>query len=246
MERDEIAINFELFQSMRIFDFLGPNSRTIYNYNVYRLTAILLITLAFFDVTFGFLGSIIGSELKETSESLAEFAMINTYLNLYVGMFKSLMITYNADNLWDVLQVTRKDFLSSHLCLKNIEILDKTRKTSISITNFFSKYLFALYCGWVLSPLIINASMIVSGTKVPRYENVSNYPYPVTTSFYNTYYFLFYLVELIVVGNFFYFLVTFNVLFISLLYAITAQYEIISRAFEYVGHDLTPQNGKSI
>jgi len=245
-ETNEVAINLELFKTLRIFHFFKPNGPKIFGYNVYRLASILVTVIALCTVLYGSFGLVVGTELKSNMDTLTKIQSMNTYVMCFQAVFKTATLTYYADAFWDLLHLTRISFLESEKCSKYVGKLYKYRKISIISTKFIAQSAYGIICMWCMFPLVINAyNTINSDTSILRFENIFNLMYPVTLSVYNQYYLIFFFMESIVNVFCGYVILGTNVIFVSFFLVIIPQYEIIFMAFENLGHEHAFKNGKS-
>jgi len=157
------------------------------------------------------------------------------YICCITNTLNILVLLYKANVVWGLFDITRCDFLKSQNCRKHINNMNKYLELSTEITNKLFRFFTTIYCMWLVYPFIYNMLMI-SENQDQRYENIFNMKFPVSTSTYNQYYFIFYLLELIVL-TYMYIIVTMVNIYIILFYgAIIAQYEILRRALQSIGH----------
>lgn len=244
LENNEVAVNLELLKTLRILHIFDPNSPKIFNYNVFRLASVLAMVISLCIVVYGLFGFINGTELTENMDSLTVIQFINTYIMCFQGIVKTVIFTYNADKIWDLLDLCRLNFLTSKIC-QTTRILYNYRKISIILTNFIANFGFAIILMWSISPLFINAfNLINSDISILRYENIFNLLYPISLSVYNQNYFLFYFMEALVNVFSGYVIIQTNVILVTFFLVLIPQYEIIFSAFENLGHKYDIQNGK--
>jgi len=176
------------------------------------------------------------TDTVDTIDSIDLLLMIFIYSIIVISLLKISVLLYNADRIWELFDLTRLDFLTSRRCRKNVGILHKYRDRSIPITNLYQNYSTAVFIIWMIVPLVLNTFVMVEDPN-QRYHNIFNMQYPVSANIYNRYYYLFYLME-IAMGIFVlnYSMIIDNFL-ISLCWAIIAQYEVITTAFESIGND---------
>jgi len=244
LEYDELAINFQLFSALRIFSLFDPKSLKIFNHNAYRIAGMMLLAILLCILAYGYSGHIVGSDQMKDVDETTFLVSTFVFLNTFLISFKAILIIYNTDTIWKLIRFTRIDFLSSKECSKYASIMYEGREKSVFVTNLMVVCGLILSVIWISYPLIFNAFMIGSGTSIQRYESIYNPPYPISMSVFNQYYFIFYFMELIVVYILLLVFIIFNTIFTSFSFVFVAQYEILSRAFENIGHDQEFEKGK--
>lgn len=242
LENQDVVINLALFQRFGFYQIFDPNTiKYMFNCNIYKLTLVILSATVLCINCFGLLGLILN--MKSVVDHFALFQIIIIHQQCFLSMLKVSVYIYNADKIWDSLDIARLCFLTSTKCYKYINIHHKYREKSVNIT----KVLFFVFCitilFWLAIPLFI--FMISSNNKLQRYENISNIPFPVSVHVYNDYYFIFYAMELIQTIYFLYATLFIDIYIISISYVLIAQYEIIVRAFGNVGYERLQEHPNS-
>lgn len=245
IEHSEVAINLSLFKMFRFYHLFNPNSKTIFNFNVYRLIIVMFVLIIQCIVilgTFIFFTKIKENDFDSTHTShFVLFVLVNS-----LNMLKVITFIYKVNDVWVLFDVTRIDFLTSRQCRKYVGILRKYRLISIQNTNFFSMFLVSTFVVWSLFPFIyylkntwefgIKQANNRDSINNRRTENILNCMFPVTVSTYNTYYVLFYLIELMITVMMLYIRLFYQIFFISFYCVFIAQYEVIARAFRNVDY----------
>jgi len=242
LEINDVALNLALFKRLRFYHVLEPNGIKFFNYNVYRIIYIILIACIIFVNLCGLLGFILRTE--DNFDEIGFIQLIYCHLHSLQIVFKISVCIYNADKIWNVLDVTRINFIKSTLCSKYIKILYESRDISTKITNFLCVFITITISVWLIFPLLLNI-MTIDGNK-QRYENIFNFRFPVTIHVFNYYYIFFYATEAIVLLYVGYSILIIDILLISLVYVFTAQYRIHAKAFENIGHEQEFQHSKYI
>ncbi|KAE9536795.1 hypothetical protein AGLY_006857 [Aphis glycines] len=234
LQDHEVAINLALFKRYQFYHIFNPNSSKILNYDSYKFTNVLfIVVVTSYNI---FSAMCFFTDTVDTIDSIDLLLMIFIYSIIIISLLKICVLLFNADQIWDLFDLTRFDFLSSRLCRKNVGILYKYRDRSITITNLYQNYSTLVFIIWMIVPLVLNTFAMTESPN-QRYHNIFNMQYPVSASIYNNYYYIFYLME-IAMGIFVlnYSMIIDNFL-ISLCWAIIAQYEVITTAFENIGND---------
>lgn len=244
----EAVLNVALFKALGIFALCNPNGPKMFGHNAYRLTYIVIIAIVHCIVAYGLLGFVARDARPANDggsggiDDITLFPIIFTYLNAFMCSFKMSIVVYNANRIWDLLDVTRSGFLSSALCAQHVGVLREYRATSIATTNFLARFAGFTLIVWLATPFVSNAFASAGADSSRRYENIYNIPYPVSPDVYNRYYFAFFLLELTLSLFLFSSTIVLNTIVFSCSSAVIAQYEIVVRAFAGLGHG---HNGKS-
>lgn len=243
-ETHEVVFNLALFKKLRFYHIFDPYSATIYNYNIYRLVCIALIIFVIPINFYGLFGFII--KMEDAINEIDLIRILYIHMHSFLSIIKISVCIYNADKVWDLLDVTRVNFLKSAQCPKRIEILYKYQETSIKITNFLYEFLKITLLVWVLFPLALNIMKTADNRGKQRYESILNFRFPLKIHLYNSYFFFIYIFEIEALFVVSYSWLIVNILLISMFYVFTAQYEIYARAFEMIGHVEELQCGKYV
>lgn len=246
LESNEVAINLKLFKLFRFYHLFDPNSKKICNLNVYHLAWYIINCVIGCIIIYGFIGYF--TEMEDVIDSIFYIQILFCYLLYSLSLLKIITFLYKANNIWDLLRVTRINFLTSTQCQTHIGILHKHRDKSIKITNFISGFGILTTLEWILFPLMLRLFPKNNAEySNRRFENIFNFRFPVTVDEYNNNYFVFYIMESFIAMFMLYVYVVIDLFFISVCYVIIAQYEIIKRAFESVNSEVSSENnnGKS-
>lgn len=233
-----VAINLPLFRFYCLHRLLNPNIKSIFDFNAYRLIifVITLITLLMTLVVWF-------STLTDDVTTNDDVQMMQLLL-IYTVYFRTVLIVitcvYKANDIWNLFDVTRVNFLTAGDCQKHIHVLHKYRKLSIQITNFISLFLIETDIVWILSPFVLNGSSSSPPHEADvinqRNRSILDLSFPVSVYVYNNYYFAFYAMELLFLMQMAYVNLVFNIYFISFCCVFIAQYKIISLTFENIAY----------
>ncbi|XP_060877078.1 uncharacterized protein LOC132949959 [Metopolophium dirhodum] len=241
LESNEVAINLKLFKLFRFYHLFDPNSGKLYKFNIYHLAWYIINCVIACILIYGLLGYF--TEMEDVIDSIFHIQIMFCYLLYSLSLLKIITFLYKANNIWDLLRVTRIHFLTSTQCQAHIGILHKHRNKSIKITNLISGFAIVTTLEWILFPLVLRLlSKTDASDSNQRFENIFNFRFPVTVSDYNNYYFIFYIMESFIAIFMLYAYVVTDVFFISVCYVIIAQYEIIKLAYEVVNCEQTSEN----
>lgn len=244
---NEVAFNLTLFKRLGFYQIFSPHSPKVFNKNAYRLVTVVFLTVVFCFITpFGWIGFFI--EMEDTLEDSKLLQIIFIYMNYYLSVFKLYICIYNADKIWDLLNVTRINFITSQQCFKYVKILNEYGHSSIKISNFVSFFINATYLTWICIPFLVNnfRNSKSDDEVTQRLENINNFRYPMSIESYNRYYYLLYFIEMGASTTILYGISIVDVLLISISYVFIAQYEIHKEALANIGHEQNHYIGKYV
>jgi len=244
LQSHEVVFNLELFKKLRICHIFDPHSAKIYNYNIYRLVCIALTASIIAINLYGLLGFIV--KMEDTVDEIDVIRILYIHMHVFLCVIKISVCIYNADKIWNLLDVTRINFMKSAQCLKHLKILYEYQKTSIKITNFVYVLLKISIMVWMMFPLLLNIMAAADRGGKQRYESILNFRFPITIHLYNSFFFFIYIIELEVLFVMAYSWLVVGILLISFFYVFTAQYEMCAQAFEMIDHEEEFQYGKHI
>lgn len=240
---DEVTTNIALLRRLGFFVLFNPNGRKIFNRNVSRAFCVLVTVVIECLTAYGVIGLFSGTDGSPDNINLSNllvFYQINILCLVEMSTFM-----YKADDIWRLYDVTRADFLTGGRGRRHARVLNEYRDTSVMMTNYLCVFLIVSVLTWILYPQLLNAIMFAGSTHHEsaaankRFYNVFDLRYPVTTRTFNDYYYLFHLMEVSVILAMGYTLIMFNTLFISFSFVLMAQYEIVAKSFETIGHGQT-------
>lgn len=225
---ENVAINLAIFKLLRLHYIFNPNYKSVLNLNLYRLTIFVIMLITLMILLLVIFTIITGkSDFVDECEILNLIIILSYYVKYILVIIK---IIYKRNDIWNLIDVTRINFLTSHQCHKYIHILHKYCEKSKNITNFIMYLNFIVFISWTIYPIIFNA--VDEGDISRRKENVLNFSFPLPVYVYNMYYYTFYVIETLIMFIVFYFYISFNFYLISFGYVFIAQYEIIALAFK--------------
>lgn len=243
-EARDVAFNSQLFNMLRFVQLFDPNGPTFLNFNFHRLIGVLSIVTILCITVIGTLGFAVESE--DPVDNIGLLLLLFVFLHDFLSIIKISFFIWKTEKIWELFDLARMNFIENRQCLKYITILSACRNRSVTITNFLCGYATAIIVLWFVYPLGANAFMVMHDVRDQRFENVFNLRYPVTIYVYNSYYFVFYAIE-VVLGMFIvYGIIIFNCILISFSCIIIGHCEIYTLAFENVWNKPIPRQGKFI
>jgi len=238
---EDFVINLELMKKSRFYHIFNPDGSKIFNCNAYRLLLFLYGSIVNCIVVYSALGFFV--EMDDALSYTDFFVVIFVMTNFFLCYWRICVFLYNVNAIRDVLGVSRFDFLKSKRCCKDSNVLDDYRDRTIKITNYFFVFSSTVMSQWILFPLVVVA-FTTPEDENGRFQNIMNLRYPVSTYTYNRYYFIFYSMEVMVAIFTMYAMIMPDILLMSMCWAIIAQQEVLTRAFENIGHEDNSQTGK--
>jgi len=234
MENDEVLFTLGFYKWIHLYHMIDPNDYRIFNYHFHRLAAVLLIVTVQFFLLFGTIGIFL--EMEDSVGIIDNTMKLGIFMCNVISVLRMSIIITNADKIWSLLDVMRVQFLKSQHCRKHRRILEKFKNKFSS----YSKYLIIIYFTtvvlWMLYPLTVNIDIEKNRNGNVRYESILNLPYPVNINTFNQYFWIFYVIEIIILLYFTIALVI-DTFIISLCLVITVQYETLHKAFASIGNE---------
>lgn len=237
---EKLVMNLKLLKRIRFFHLFDPDSRKIYNWNVF-LIPIISTNLVSQCVPFLVLMGFFVHGLRSLSK-IDIFLELFIILYNYTTLFMLIRILKKNNLIWDLFPVTKFNYLTSKMCARNAEILNEYRTKTIWVTNFFTGLVIVVFIQWAFFPLALN--LVTSNKNANRQmQNVFNYNYPVNTRTYNQYYYVFYVLEIAQLYSIGYIVFILDIMLITFYYPVIGQYKVICQSFKTVGSDDKTQKG---
>lgn len=143
LQNHEVAINLALFKRYQFYHIFNPNGSKLFNYDTYKLTNIMFIMAV---ITYNIFSAMcFFTDTIDTINSIDLLLMIFIYFIDVISLLKISVLLFDADQIWELFDLTRLDFLTSKRCRNNVGILCKYRDKSITITNFYQNYSTAVF-----------------------------------------------------------------------------------------------------
>ncbi|XP_060836193.1 uncharacterized protein LOC132918876 [Rhopalosiphum padi] len=241
LKPNEVCINMKLLKLFRFFHLCDPKSKTIFNLNVYQLVCYIINFMVGSIVIYGLMGYV--TEEKIVIIIANDIQIMFCCILYYLCLVKTITIFHKAKNIWSLLHVSSIHFLTSKQCQNHIGILYKYREKLIKITNYISVITIVVIIQWCLYPLLlILLQKEHANQSNKRFENIFNFRFPVTISYYNNNFVIFYIIELSIGLTLAYMHLVGDIFFISLCCVMIAQYEMIQIAYKNVNSELNYEN----
>lgn len=239
----EVIYNQKLNKIIGLFYILDPSGKRIYSYHIYRLISVVISAMVTCFMFSGIFGIYINMEESvDTFQYIWYIFEVSIFLS---ALLKINVLVYKADSTWDLLDITRIHFLSSTYCKINEKRLKECQSILVQFTNFAFKATFMMSIVYMINPLATNLDMKTSENINQKLRNILNILYPVNVETYNKYYFVFFVMESIILAYNFYSLLI-DMFLLSISFIITHQYEILAHTFERIGAQVECYDGKCI
>lgn len=243
MKADDVIINLKLLKICGFYQMFDPTGAKIYKWNVYRLSFIAITLMSQLIFFFGYVGFFI--EMEDNYSQVDYFLNANICIETYFSLWKVWILYYNADEIWELFDLTRLDFLRNKFNKKNANILRESRNRNTKITNLYLMVTIMAVVICLAVPLVINKFTTVNHDN-QRFQNIVNLRFPVTINTYNHYYFIFYTMEWFFFLNLIYTMTVTDVFFITFCFAIIDQYKLLENITKNIGHEDEFESGMNI
>lgn len=229
----ETIMNLKILKGWGIYQIFNPKSAEIYTWNVY---VILNLVLNIFTQIISGL-SPVGFFFDEYNlygyiDYFLVGCIVCTHYKLSIMV---MMLLHKKNKIWDLLAVTKYEFLKSTIYIRKIPILNKYYNKTKRFTNIYSVLIIMVYIQWTLVPWVIN-QFLNNNAANQRLEKIINLPYPVTPQTYNQYYVFFNIFEVVLPFMIMYNAVVIDFILISFYYAFIGQFTIIIETFQNIGY----------
>lgn len=229
------VFNWKLAKLVGIYHILNPSTAKYFGYNLCHV----LSFFGMFSTCAVFIICLIGFYYMRNNVMLL-FNLFGVLINIIFSSFKMARVLYCSKALWKCINNSGLEFMSYHRY--NKKIFDHWRRHTILYSNIFFSMMVTTGSFWALSPFVSSKNNFVSirnlDNSYSKYRmNIYNLYFIVSDTTYNTYFNLFYFIELILIVSFESFLIIFDLSLIMMCFSICCQIETIRDAIESLGHD---------
>jgi len=230
------VFNIKLAKSAGLYQLLDPETSKCLGRNVYHIA---LTFILMYICTISVMLTVISCSYyckDNVSICLEDLWKLETALFI---IYKMWIVIHQSNDIWNCLSITWYGFTSSFSFQKR-HILDRWRKRSMRFSTLFAfTYLFclAIYAG--LTQTFRNDITPVKNRdgSVGYYrQNIMNFYIIVSGETYNTYYNTFCFAEALFTSSLAMLFLVFDILLVTLCFAICGQMEMVCSTFESVGH----------
>lgn len=233
-EEKQSIFNWRLAKFVGLFQILNPNAIKILGVNVYyiliwiNVLQVIAVSLLF---PFGLY------YLKNDITALVYYVGVIT--NILFGCYKIINMMNFSKDLWMCIDITSFNFMMyKHY---DMNILKKWQKVSLRLTYLIFITVTIVFLVWSLCPFYITKNIVaktknIDGSYSEYRLNIVNLYFMVSDNTYNEYFYIFYLIEVLIVASFLYFTTLFDTFMIMLCLAISCQLETIFHAMASLGH----------
>lgn len=230
---DEVIINLKLLKLCGYFDLIVPNGKTILGFHMNRLIFAIIICIIHAVVLYSNLGLFANLDYKISYNDF--FLILFCDLIIFLTFYKTCLMFNRIDSIFELLDVTRIDFLTSKLCRKNNKILYGYRDVIKKYSYSYNVLVVVVAFQWVLYAFLVHV-FFVDDSKNGRFTNVIDMPYPINTQELNEYYSIIFIIESIFIISTLYCTLMIDTLLLSYGWIITFQYEILGLAIKNLGY----------
>ncbi|KAL5235853.1 hypothetical protein ACI65C_003263 [Semiaphis heraclei] len=228
------VFNIKLAKLIGLYQILDPGTTKCRGRNVYHIIgACILLYMCICSMILKLNGVFYWSTNMPLSIDYISKAAITLYL-----VYRMWNVVHRSNDIWNCLSITRYDFTSFSSWDKHT--LDSWRGRSVWLTNiYFAMYVFSMVI-YVTSSLAYRNDVLPvknrDGSIGFYRQNAMNFYFIVSDQTYNTHYYTFYFFEVLFIGLMAMLFFTFDILLITLCFAICCQMQMICSAFESVGN----------
>lgn len=232
-----VVLGLTMYKQLGFYQLLDPQGPRIYGYHVFSTIMKMFLLIVQIIVIFGVIGFFVDVDDNKTKNSNS-FELIVILTNCTLSSLKMYTLVTNADVIWKLFDITCMDYLRCSQHNKRIiGDLVKNWKWSTTVTNLIARSFLSGLFLWILGPFIAQENYSTESTGSHRYQNIINVKFPVTTEFYNNYYFAFYSMEVAIGFCIVYGSVLVDAFLMSFCWIISAQYKSVTTAYEMFGHE---------
>jgi len=173
-----------------------------------------------------------------TKNTIESMMYLITSINIVFANYKMYTIVYYSVYIWKCLSITQFNFTNyGH---QHRRILDFWRNLSIRLTYTFKIMCFLLVIGVAMYPLTFGNTFLQmkdhNGLSSNYRLNVLNLNLLFSEETYNTYFYVFYIIEIFCIIVLLIHIIIIDTILITLCLAITCQLQTICDTFKLVGH----------
>ncbi|XP_060834790.1 uncharacterized protein LOC132917852 [Rhopalosiphum padi] len=243
MENEHSLINLQFMKITGSYQLLIPSQDIkLFNINIYKIAFILQILLLTAAAIMGCFS--IYSCRNDVNQIIHYIIVI---FAIYFASFKYYFIIKNSKTIWDCMHMMSINFLSYNNHTKEIFKIARTRSSSLILISLSLWSSIVLY--WSLSAILIHNSYLKIKYENGVYKYRSNalgLVFPVTDTFYNKYYLVFYTFEVVCLIFWGQMMWVFDILIISICISIEYQLKTIADSYSLLGlKDNLTRNNKS-
>jgi len=233
LQDEHSIINLQFMKITGLYQLMIPSDGLrLFNINIYKIAFIIQILVLTFGTIMAFYTIYIF--INDVNQIFNYSIMI---FSTNFAIFKYYFIIKNAKITWNFLQnMMSTNFLCYKHHTKEIFKIGRTRSSNIILISFGLWSSIALY--WSLSAILNNKNYL----QIKFEDGVHNYRsnavglvYPVTDTFYNKYFYLFYMIETIILIFWGQMMWVFDILMISVCIIIEYQLKTIADSYRSLG-----------
>jgi len=228
------VFNKTVAKRLGLYQMLDPETTKYRGKNVYRIlmTLIMLYVSAFGVIL------ILSGVYYWTQNILLSIDYLWKAISPFIMSHGMWVILHHSNDIWNCLSITRYGFTS--FSNWNRHILDRWRERSVWLTTVYAITYYSSLAFYLASTLVFRKDMLPfknhDGSVGFYRQNVVNFYFIVSDETYNAHYYVFYFFEALYLILMVLIFLIFDILLITLCFAICCQMQMICFAFESAGH----------
>jgi len=226
---------------------VDPHCQKIFGFNVYHFVNVVFIVFTTSMTILGLSGFFYKVHNTNYNNSNVDTIFIIFYVVcITIGNFKIIIIIYKARQLRDMLEITDESFLSNTFYKRNYYKIVKCGGLLSKFFNLYFSFLLITLTSYAIVPIVLNAHSIngtTQNTETIKKMNIINLKYPFTVETYNAFFKIFYASECIMLFYIGFGVFALDLLSMTILMVISAQYKLIASAFEVLEYRVDDEDG---
>ncbi|XP_026822408.1 uncharacterized protein LOC113560617 [Rhopalosiphum maidis] len=245
LDEDNHVLNIRLAKRIGLYQILDPETVKCRGQNVYHVV-VALVVLYLCAVSM----MLNASGVYYWTDNVAIIS-VDYFWKAQTGLFvfyKMWIAVYRSNDVWNCLSVTRYGFTS--FSVRDGHVLYRWRERSVWFTNTLTVMYLTSLAFFLCSSLAFRKDVLPvknhDGSVGYYRQNILNLYLIVSDETYNTHYYKFYFVESLSVVLLTILFLVFDVLLVTLCFALCCQMQMICSAFESVGHKSPSGSNSSV
>lgn len=226
---------------------VDPHSQKIFGFNVYHFVNIVFIIFTTSMTILGLSGFFYKVHNINYNHNDVDIIFLIFYIVcITIGNLKVIIIMFKARQLRNVLEITDESFLSNTFSKRNYYKIVKCSGLLSKFFNLYFIFLLLTLTSYAIVPIVLNARSIngtTQNTETIQKINIINLRYPFTVETYNAFFKIFYASECIILFYIGFGVFALDLLSMTVLVVISAQYKLIASAFEVLEYRVDDEDG---
>lgn len=229
------VFNIKLAKLIGLYQALDPGTAKCWRKNVYHIVmASIMLYMCVGSIILNLSGFYYWTANMPISIDYIWKAVTSFYL-----IYKLWIVVHHSNDIWNCLLITRYGFTSFSNWNRHI-ILDRWRERSVWLTTVYTITYYSSLSFYLASTLVFRKDILPvknhDGSVGFYRQNVVNFYFIVSDETYNAHYYAFYFFEALYLILMVLIFLIFDILLVTLCFAICCQMQMICSAFESAGH----------